>query len=117
MVLIGSEGEAEALDIDVFDANDIESLHDGVLPFRAVPDLDEGGSVPLVDEAVPCGRHLLDGHIARLGGGDVDGGPVLLAGVQVNALSCLCSRTEYWKSTAGSGSTGGAIFLASNARE
>ena len=33
-----------------------------------------GGSVPLVDEAVPCGSDLLDSDEPRLRGGDVDGG-------------------------------------------
>ena len=73
VVLIGSEGKAEALDVHVLDSNDIESLHDGVLPFRAVPDLDVGGSVPLVDESVPCGSDFLDSDEPRLRGGDVDG--------------------------------------------
>ena len=74
VVLIGSEGEAKALDVHVLQSYDIEPLDDGVLPFGAVPDLDMGSSVSFVDEAVLFGSDLLDGDKSRLGGGDVDGG-------------------------------------------
>ena len=143
MVLIGSEGEAKALDVHVLQSYDIEPLDDSVLPFRAVPDLDVGGSVALVDEAVLFGSDLLDGDKSRLGGGDVDGGAGfqrdLVVGGHVELLDGLLAVGQGAGVTLGSPGEclklsllqdrvleihgrqvfhrGVAIFLASNARK